>query len=97
MRKPVFFVGPRAWVATAQELVPVSNVRGMRVRGIRDAVVPPIAGKVLLEVADTTHTIVLASMPQDIWTMHPDEYRSIQAESRGIVASNPYADSLGSW
>lgn len=43
-KRTVIFLGPRAWVEEAEELVPVRHAQARRVRGARDDTLPPVDG-----------------------------------------------------
>ncbi|CAE7252830.1 unnamed protein product, partial [Symbiodinium sp. KB8] len=43
-KRTVVFLGPRAWVEEAEELIPVRRVHARRVRGARDDTLPPVDG-----------------------------------------------------
>ncbi|KAA0174989.1 hypothetical protein FNF27_03521 [Cafeteria roenbergensis] len=67
-KRTVVFLGPRAWVEEAEELIPVRRVHARRVRGARDDTLPPVDGaSVDAMVAEVVEYV--AELPVEDWAM----------------------------
>jgi len=59
----IVFLGPRAWVEEAEELVPVRRVQARRVRGARDDTLPPVDGASVEAMAAEVIDVRAAAVP----------------------------------